>query len=347
MTRAFAGLLALLTGAVTAIGFVATRRQVLAPPLVTLDSPRILANGNDRAALQIATRAGGKPRIALLENPGGVTVGEPDGGAGHWTAAVRAGVMPGRVRFRVTVPGARAAFGELRAVADWRDSLADGTPDFLRLDDEHDRSAFRRWFTFLAEAQSFQPAAARPAEITDCAALIRYAYREALHAHDDAWTANARLPLVPAFDSVAKYQYPHTLLGAALVRVRPGPLAPSDVADGAFAQFADAKSLWRWNCHLVSRELSAAQPGDLLFYRQTSRESFHSMIYLGASQIEPNGKRYLVYHTGPDGSDPGEIRRPTVEEMMQFPRSEWRPLASNPNFLGVYRWNILCSAGTN
>jgi uncharacterized protein YfaT (DUF1175 family) len=347
MTRAFAGLLALLTGAITAIGFMAAHRHVFPAPQLALDSLRILANGNDSAALRIDTRAGGKPRIALLEYPSGVTVEDLGGVAGHWEASLRAGVMPGRVRFRVTIPGARAAFGEFLAVPDWHDSLDDGTPDFLRLDDEHDRIAFRRWFTFLAEAQYFQPPAARPAEITDCAALIRYAYREALHVHDDAWTASARLPLVPAFDSVAKYQYPHTLAGAALFRIRSGPLQPSDVADGAFAQFADAESLWRWNCHLVSRDISAAQPGDLLFYRQSSRESFHSMIYLGPSQIEETGKRYLVYHTGPDGTDPGEMRRPTVEELMQFPRSEWRPLASNPNFLGVYRWNILCSAGTN
>lgn len=346
MTRAFAGLLALLTGA-AAVGYVTTRRHVFPPPHLALDSLRILANGNDSAALRIDTRAAGRPRISLLENPYGVAVEEVSGGSGHWQATVRAGVMPGRVRFRVAVAGARPAFGGFDAVPDWHDGLGDGTPDFLRLDDAHDRQAFRRWFTFLAEAQFFQPAAARPLEISDCAALIRYAYREALHAHDDAWTSSARLPLVPAFDSVAKYQYPHTLLGAALFRVRPGPLRSPDAADGAFAQFADAEALWRWNCHLVSRELSAAQPGDLLFYRQSSGESFHSMIYLGASHIANDGKRYLVYHTGPDGADPGEIRRPPVEELMQFPRSEWRPLASNPNFLGVYRWNILCSAGTN
>jgi uncharacterized protein YfaT (DUF1175 family) len=350
MIRAFAGLLALLTGAAASIGYVAirtgSRRHSLAPPRLTLDTPRILANGNDSANLLIDSATAAKPRISLIESPYGVTVDDVGESGGRWETRVRAGVMPGRVRFRVTVPGAPAVLGALDAIADWRDSLNDGTPDFLRLDDEHDRQAFRRWFTFLAEAQYFQPAAARPPEIVDCAALIRYAYREALHAHDDAWTGSAQLPLVPAFDSVAKYQYPHTLLGAALFRVRPGPLRASDVAEGAFTQFADAENLWRWNCHFVSRELSAAAPGDLLFFRQDAHENFHSMIYLGPSQIG-DGKRYLVYHSGPDGADPGEIRRPTVDELMRFPRSEWRPLASNPNFLGVYRWNILCSVGTN
>jgi uncharacterized protein YfaT (DUF1175 family) len=65
------------------------------------------------------------------------------------------------------------------------------------------------------------------------------------------------------------------------------------------------------------------------------------MIYLGESMVRPDGQRYIVYHTGPDGSDPGEVRRLTVEELQQFPRAEWRPAGSNPGFLGVSRWNIL------
>ena len=70
-------------------------------------------------------------------------------------------------------------------------SAADGIPDALRLDDPRDEQAFRRWFTFLAEAQYFQPPPSRPAEINDCAALIRYAYREALRKHDGPWSAVA------------------------------------------------------------------------------------------------------------------------------------------------------------
>ena len=312
-----------------------------------MDPQRILADGNDTATIFIETRAPEPPRISPLENPHAAALESLTGSGGHWEAHLRAGILPGRVRFAVRLAGAPPAIAELVAIPDLRDSLEDGTPDFLRLDDEHDRQAFRRWFTFLAEAQYFQKATWRPPEIGDCAALIRYAYREALHAHDSAWADGARLPVVPPFDSVSKYEYPYTPLGAALFRIRAGPLAASDNALGAFAQFADAQTLWRWNCHFLSRQLSAALPGDLLFFRQNTRQGFHSMIYLGPSQIERGAGRYLVYHTGPDGADPGEIRRLTVEELMQFPRSEWRPLESNPNFLGVYRWNILSSVGTN
>jgi uncharacterized protein YfaT (DUF1175 family) len=133
-----------------------------------------------------------------------------------------------------------------------------------------------------------------------------------------------------------KYQYPYTPLGANLFRVRPGPFQSS------FLQFADAQTLWRFNSYSLGRDLRRALPGDLLFFRQDrDRPNFHSMIYVGESQVRNDGRRYVVYHTGPEGQDPGEIRRLTLEELEQFPRAEWRPLASNPAFLGVSRWNIL------
>src|SRR5262249_50318945 len=144
-----------------------------------------------------------------------------------WRATIRAGVMPGPISVRVEIPGAPAVTANVTAMLAVGDSLEDGTPDFLRLHDENDRRAFRRWFSYLAEAQYFQTPVNRPAEINDCAALIRYAYREALHAHDGAWAAAARLPVMPAIDSVSKYQYPYTPLGAALFRTTSGPFLPS------------------------------------------------------------------------------------------------------------------------
>src|ERR1035441_9852563 len=62
----------------------------------------------------------------------------------------------------------------------WTDSFGDGTPDFLRLKDPADQAAFRKWFTLIADYQAIRPKAGVPAEITDCAGLLRYAYREAL-----------------------------------------------------------------------------------------------------------------------------------------------------------------------
>jgi uncharacterized protein YfaT (DUF1175 family) len=224
------------------------------------------------------------------------------------------------------------------------DAFSDGTPDFLRLGPDDER-IFRRWFTFLAEAQYFQPPPSRPVEIVDCAALIRYAYREALRAHDVRWAAEAQLPLLNASDSIQAYRYPQWALGPNLFRIVEGPFEPADVKNGAFAQFADVKTLGKYNTHRISRDVARALAGDLLLYRQESdHPAFHSMIYVGFSQIgkaQAGGPRYVVYHTGPEATDPGIIRRLTIDELLHYPEPEWRPIPANPRFLGVYRWNIL------
>ena len=364
------GLLAGFSAAAVVFGLVWARpefrRGTLEPPRLSLHPTEILADGYDSATLEIESRRGGTPRITV-ENPHSASVEAVTGGGGKWQAQIRAGVLPGRIAVHVEVEGLPPAAAAMTATLSDSDHFEDGTPDFLRLDDEADRVAFRRWFTWLAEAQYFQTAN-RPAEINDCAALIRYAYREALRAHDSGWAQESRLPVVPAFHSVAKYQYPYSPLGAALFRVTDGPFRVSDLTQtaqgsqasqtpqagirlrtdklpeplSAFAQFADARSLWRFNTWLVSRDVSRALPGDLLFYRQESdRMPYHSMIWLGPSQLRPDGNAYVIYHTGPDGGLPGEMRRLAAQELLQYPKGEWRPLPSNPRFLGVYRWNIL------
>lgn len=315
------------------------------PPRLALHPTEILADGYDAATLRIEAplaRAGAPLRVSVLENIHGATVQELTADERGWTAQLRAGVVPGRMIVRVEASGLPPAVIGLTSRLDPRDTAGDGTPDILRLDDAQDQQAFRRWFTFLAEAQYFQPADARPAEIDDCAGLIRYAYREALRRHDSRWAAEVQLPVVPAFESVAKYQYPFTPLGAALFRVTPGRFRPSDLARGAFAQFADARTLLRLNTYFLSRDLPRALPGDLLFFRQESEHMpFHSMIYVGESPVGADGTRYVVYHTGPDGAAPGEIRRLSLDQLLRFPEPQWRPAVDNSAFLGVYRWNIL------
>ena len=334
--------------AFTGVGLVcilaADNRQPTPPPRIHLTPDRIWADGYDEATLTIEGPAGIPPNILIAEAPHAATALEPQRQDGKWQARIRAGVMPGRASIRVAFAGGAPASTALTVAFSALDSRQDGTPDFLRLDDPADRRAFIRWFTFLAEAQYFQDPSARPAEINDCAALIRYAYREALHAHNSAWTAQAHLPLIPALASVAKYEYPYTALGAALLRVQPGPFRETDPASGVFTQFADVKSLWRFNTFLMGRDLDRAESADLLFYRQdhnAGAATFHSMIYLGPSQMRPDGARYVLYHTGPQDAGPGEMRRLTLDELRHFPEGEWRPESGNARFLGVYRWNIL------
>ncbi len=260
------------------------------------------------------------------------------------TASLRAGVLPGETRVRVTGGGFAAQEITLRTTLDGTDSIGDGTPDFLRLHDAGDRNAFRRWFTLLAEAQYFR-GPALPAEIDDCAALLRFSYREALRPHDATWARAMALPVPASASDIQQYQYPYTPLAAALFRVRGGSLQADDFRDHAFAQFADVETLWRHNTHFVGRGLSRARPGDLLFFRQDGqRMPFHAMVFVGPSQIELGNERYVVYHTGPSGKTPGEMRRLSVAQLLNYPDARWRPISANPGFLGVYRWNILRGA---
>lgn len=219
----------------------------------------------------------------------------------------------------------------------WTDRFGDGTPDFLRLADPADQAAFRQWFTAIANYQAVRPSAEVPPEITDCASLLRYAYREALKRHDDTWFAATGMEVATLPGEVRAWRYPETPLGAGLFRVRPGAFTPADANDGAFVQFADAKTLVERNAFFVSRDARLAQPGDLLFYRQFGQSSpWHSMI---ATRI--GGQPAVVYDTGPDHGRAGELRRVTLAELLGHPEPRWRPLPGNPNFLGVYRWNIL------
>ncbi len=230
----------------------------------------------------------------------------------------------------VQLPSANLAQG-------WGDRFGDGTPDFLRLTDPADQAAFRRWFTLIADYQAIRPKAELPAEITDCASLLRYSYREALKRHNGAWFQATGIEVVALPGETRAWHYPDTPLGANLFRVRPGSFEAADVTNGAFAQFADAKTLVELNATLISRDVEKALPGDLLFYRQFGQSSpWHSMI---VTEAGPQAR--VVYHTGPDHGTPGELRRVLLSELLDHPQPQWRPVAQNPNFLGVYRWNIL------
>lgn len=238
-------------------------------------------------------------------------------------------------------PAQRSAFADAH-----EDSWNDGTPGFLHLDAASDRAAFRQWFIAIAEYQALRPAADLPPEINDCAALLRYAYRGALHAHNEIWLEENKLETLAFLPSVRKYAYPHTPLGAALFRVRPA--SARENLKQSFAEFADVKTLIQFNTFFVSRDIRAALPGDLLFYRQLEQNSpYHSITFIGRSQLVQNegpDDPIVVYHTGPIDKSRGEMRRIQLSQLLQHPSPRWRPVPGNSNFLGVYRWNILKDA---
>ena len=256
-------------------------------------------------------------------------------GEGEVTVKAAAPVNPGTQRLTLRYRGASTSL-PIHFFPDSSDRFGDGTPDFLRLHTAADRNAFRAWFTALADDAAALPLERLPHEINDCAALLRWAYRNALHAHDGAWQATVPIETMPASASVAQYAYPYTPLGADLFRVLSGSYQAEDAHNGSFAQFADAKTLWQRNTSFLTRNVGAARSGDLLFYRQLEQDSpFHSMILTGASHD------WAVYHTGPIGRGRGEMRRVSMQDLLHHPDSRWQPTPENANFLGVYRWNIL------
>jgi uncharacterized protein len=313
--------------------------------------PVLAADGRSQLALRILSTDGrALPRngvdVAVVSGARSLRVvsRQVDGRSGE--VAVRATIVPGSALVRVAAPRWENAELPVTVAPSYNDRVQDGTPDALRLDDAADREAFRGWFTYLAEAQYFRAPESLPVEISDCSALLRFAYREALREHSGSWAAGLQLEQVPRFRNVQKYVYPYTPLAAALFRVKPGAFSAADLERGAFAEFADAATLRRLNTHFVSRDLRRAQPGDLLFFHQYGADQpHHSMIWVGTSHLEPQDATHVVvYHTGPHGKWKGEIRRLTVSELLEHPQPQWRPLTGNSNFLGIYRWNILREA---
>jgi uncharacterized protein len=295
------------------------------------------ADGAEHRALHIRVPLGGtlnpdskNPLLRLLQT-----------NRSTYEGLVRSPVNPGQTQLKLHWRN-RTVDIPARFVLDANDSYGDGTPDFLRLHTPEDRQAFRSWFVAIAEAQAERSVI--PAEINDCAALLRFAYREALRTHDEQWLS--AYPAHAELTSVRQYAFPYTPLGANLFRIRNDAFSAEDLRNGTFAQFADARTLMDLNTYYIGRDIRLARPGDLIFYRQLDQDTpydvpdatrhhspFHSMIVATEQSV--------VYHTGPLEHGKGEMRRLELNDLLHHPDARWRPVSENTNFLGVYRWNIL------
>jgi uncharacterized protein YfaT (DUF1175 family) len=224
------------------------------------------------------------------------------------------------------------------------DADADGIPDAAELTAFGDRENFRRWFAGIAEQQFYEASEGWNAEQRDCAGLVRFAWREALRAHDRRWLARMGAAYEAFAPDVRAYTLEHGPLGEKLFRTTFGAFRESDLKGGAFSEFADARTLKEFNAAFVGRDRRAAQGGDLLFFHQPGAHKYpyHMMIFLGAARVENEGAAdWVVYHTGASPGDKGAVKKVRLAVLDHHPDPRWRPTASNRNFLGFYRLKIL------
>lgn len=222
------------------------------------------------------------------------------------------------------------------------DSDADGIPDAVEFHSLTDRQNFRSWFSSIAEMQFYRLSDQWNVEQRDCAGLVRFAWREALRRHDRAWF----LKMGAGYEDIAtdfSYHLNEGPLGEKLFRTDFGTYKQTDVAEAKFSEFADARTLKNFNTTFISRDRRLAEQGDLLFFHQPWVQKFpyHVMIYLGDSRFAAPTHDWVVYHTGASPTDQGVVKKVELSVLDHHPNKRWRPVESNPNFLGFYRLKIL------
>lgn len=204
---------------------------------------------------------------------------------------------------------------------------AGGRPGALQ--EEGDREAFRTWFVAILEQQLEAASPAWEPAQRDCAGLLRFAFRESLVPHTAAWRERV------AFTAGPPGQDPAPGFAGAWREGFPTPEGRRPFARGAF--------LRRFSCLSLGQSLELARPGDLIFFARggARAQPDHVMAFV---RPDVDGAPMLLYHTGPDGSagtDPGEVRRVRLDDLMHHPEPDFRPLPENPSFLGLYRWHLL------
>ena len=200
-------------------------------------------------------------------------------------------------------------------------------PAQVRFLDDTDRNACRAWLVMLADAQFYRPTP----DVTDCAGLVRHALREALRAHNAEWLRRWSVAGMRTYPDVRRPPSPHD-----------GAWPLFDIGGNRYAEFADARTLIRFNTRQIGRSIEAAHPGDVLYFHQPSGdEPDHLMVFVGTSVFDRTADDWIVYHTGPDGAQAGEMRKVRAADLLRHPAARWRPISSNPGFVGIFRLAFL------
>ncbi len=160
---------------------------------------------------------------------------------------VTTGAQPGTIRLRITSDVLLFPVEvTLRIDPPMADADGDGYPDAAELVSSQDRKRFRDWFVNIAESQYYEVSPLWRKEDRDCAGLLRFAFREALKKHDDAWLARFGFLLEPDLPDVVRFHYPEVpLLGTRIFRMADAAFRPADLDTdrSVFGNFASAAAL--------------------------------------------------------------------------------------------------------
>ncbi len=210
----------------------------------------------------------------------------------------------------------------------------DGYPDFM---EEIDRKSFRDWFCSIAESQFYYPSDEWYDVHKDCAGLIEFAFKMALMRHDENWVRKFKYLCDVSIPDNNIFYYPDIpFLGKKIFRIREGFFDINNI-EKDFSESASGSVLKNYSMKFLGRDYRMAEKGDIFFFFNTSNLKMpsHSMIFV------KDRESYFIYHTGPDVTNKGMVKKVFLEELLNHPELEWRPVPQNKNFLGIYRWKIL------
>jgi uncharacterized protein len=250
---------------------------------------------------------------------------------------IKAGFQEGIVHVKVT-GDFQVMEDEIKILPDANDSDGDGIPDVAELTTIDDRENFCGWFSAVAESQFYIKSESWEEINQNCSGLVVFAFKEALKKHDNVWLKKNKFAAKRNIADITKYNYPEVpLLGENIFRTAKGTFQIGDLSNDKFSKTANVNNLLNFNLTFAGKDKSVIKKGDVIFYNtfDNSEMPYHSMIYIGDGD-------YLIYHTGPlPGNKLGEVRKVTFDNLMKHPDSRWHPTKDNPNYLGIYRWNIL------
>ncbi|KAF2956207.1 DUF1175 family protein [Marinitoga sp. 38H-ov] len=211
------------------------------------------------------------------------------------------------------------------------DKNLNGFEDSLEFNEE-ESIIFRNWFTNIVINIAVEKNL--PYNYSDCAGLIKFAYKETLKKHDASWLASNNYK-GPIFKDL-RYNYPDVpFVGVKIFRKNDGIFDKKNI-DEDFSEYVTARYLIEFNLEYISKDIDKAKSGDILafFHPEDPEFPYHLMIY-----IEYRNEKFLIYHTGPiDGG--GYIKVVKLSEFYKFDPS-WLPVKNNKYFLGVFKFKLL------